>query len=99
MISLNHVQKNYKDFSLDVSLEIPAGRVTALLGRNGAGKSTTLKAILGLIKPDGGEVRVFGKDPREFTCKDKEALGVALSYSGINEELKAESLIYILRKM
>ena len=99
MISLNHVQKNYKDFSLDVSLEIPAGRVTGLLGRNGAGKSTTLKAILGLIKPDGGEVRVFGKDPRGFTCKDKEALGVALSYSGINEELKAESLIYILRKM
>ena len=99
MISLVNCQKKYNDFTLDISLEIPAGRVTGLLGRNGAGKTTTLKAILGLIRPDGGEVRVFDKDPREFSCQDKEALGVALSYSGINEEFKVETIILILRKM
>ncbi|MBR7020543.1 MAG: ABC transporter ATP-binding protein [Lachnospiraceae bacterium] len=99
MISLVNCQKKYNDFTLDISLEIPAGRVTGLLGRNGAGKSTTLKAILGLIRPSGGEVRVFDKNPREFSCQDKEALGVALSYSGFNEDFSVESVISVLRKM
>ena len=99
MISLTDCQKNYKDFSLDISLEIPAGRVTGLIGRNGAGKSTTIKAILGLIKPDAGEVCVLGKNPREFTAGDKEALGVVLSYSGLNEEFRVSSIIEILKKM
>ena len=99
MISLNHFQKNYKDFALDVSLEIPAGRVTGLLGRNGAGKSTTIKAVLGLIKADGGVAEVFGKNPREFVPKDKEAIGAALSYSGLNEQLKVSHIIDILRQM
>ena len=99
MITLHNCQKNYKDFSLDLSLEIPSGRVTGLIGRNGAGKSTTIKAILGLIKPDGGEVRVLGKNPREFVASDKESLGVALSYSGLNEEFNVLSIIEILQKM
>ena len=64
MIKITNLQKNYKDFSLNVSLEVPAGTVTGLIGKNGAGKSTTIKAILGLIKTDGGSVEVLGKDPR-----------------------------------
>lgn len=99
MISLTDCQKNYKDFSLNISLEIPAGRVTGLIGRNGAGKSTTIKAILGLIKPDAGVVCVLGKNPREFSATDKEALGVVLSYSGLNEEFRVTSIIEILKKM
>jgi branched-chain amino acid transport system ATP-binding protein len=45
----------------DVDLEVRAGEVVALLGRNGAGKSTTLKAIMGLVPALGGEVRFDGK--------------------------------------
>ncbi len=45
----------------DCSFTVPAGAVTALVGRNGAGKSTLLRAAAGLLRPDGGEVRVFGK--------------------------------------
>ena len=45
-----------------VSLSLAPGEVVALLGRNGAGKSTTLKAIMGLIPPRGGRVRVAGRD-------------------------------------
>jgi Cu-processing system ATP-binding protein len=41
-----------------LDLEIPAGRVTAILGPNGAGKTTLIKSMLGLVKPDGGEIRV-----------------------------------------
>jgi branched-chain amino acid transport system ATP-binding protein len=46
----------------DVDLEVDAGEIVALLGRNGAGKSTTLKAIMGLVRPTAGEVRLDHHD-------------------------------------
>lgn len=46
-----------------VSFAIPEGQVVALLGPNGAGKSTTLDMVLGLARPDGGRVRLFGQSP------------------------------------
>ena len=45
----------------ECSLTVPAGAVVALLGRNGAGKTTLLRAIAGLLRPDEGEVRLFGR--------------------------------------
>ena len=99
MIKINNLQKNYKDFSLDVSLEIPAGTVTGLIGKNGAGKSTTIKAILGLIKPDGGTLEVLGKNPQKLTPKDKEQLGVALSDSGFSMMLNINDIVKILKAM
>ena len=47
----------------DCSFELPAGRVAALVGPNGAGKSTLLHLAVGLLKPDTGRVRVFGREP------------------------------------
>jgi ABC-2 type transport system ATP-binding protein len=44
-----------------VALEAPAGSVTGFIGVNGAGKSTTLRCILGLVRPDAGEIRLFGR--------------------------------------
>lgn len=50
--------KTYPAFTLkDVSFDVPQGAVVGFIGRNGAGKSTTLKSILGLVHPDGGDVR------------------------------------------
>lgn len=99
MIKITNLQKNYKDFSLNVSLEIPAGTVTGLIGKNGAGKSTTIKSILGLIRPDGGTIEVLGKDPKDFTPQDKEELGVALSDSGFSMMLNITDIIKILKSM
>ncbi|WP_103347570.1 ABC transporter ATP-binding protein [Amycolatopsis sp. CA-128772] len=48
----------------DCALELPAGRIAALVGPNGAGKTTLLHLLVGLLRPDAGEVRVFGRDPR-----------------------------------
>lgn len=48
----------------DCSLDVPAGRIAALVGPNGAGKTTLLHLAVGLLRPDAGEVRVFGRDPR-----------------------------------
>ena len=53
----------------DVSLSIPAGQTLALLGRNGAGKSTTIRILLGLIPADSGTVRLGGNDPSENSMK------------------------------
>lgn len=47
----------------DISLAVPAGQTTVLLGRNGAGKSTLLRLCLGLLRPRAGQVRVLGLDP------------------------------------
>lgn len=96
MLKLEHLQKNYKDFSLDCSLEVKQGYVTGLIGQNGAGKSTTFKAILGLISIDGGTVSIFGKDLEEFNIKDKEKLGVVLSDSGFSEYLTVKDIYSIL---
>lgn len=99
MIRINDLKKSYKGFELNVSLEIPEGTVTGLIGKNGAGKSTTIKAILGLIKPNGGEISVMGKNPAEYTAADKEDIGVALSDSGFSTFLNVEDIIHIMRAM
>lgn len=99
MIVLEHVKKNYQDFSLDCSMEVPEGCITGLIGRNGAGKSTTFKAILGLIRTDGGKVQVFGKPADKLSKADREQMGVVLSDSGFSEYLKVKDLVPILRSM
>lgn len=61
MLKIEHLKKHYDKFSLDCSLEVMSGCVTGLIGQNGAGKSTTFKAVLGLISIDGGTVTILGK--------------------------------------
>ena len=95
MIKLNEVTKHYQDFTLRCSLEVQPGRITGLIGENGAGKSTTFKAILGLIRTDGGTISVFGKDAASLTSVDREDIGVVLSNSGYSEWLCVKDLIPI----
>ncbi len=78
LLTLNHVTKKYPQFKLDCSLELQPGRITGLIGSNGAGKSTTFKSILGLITPDSGELRIFDKEWKNFTEQDKALLGSVL---------------------
>ena len=70
MVSIFNLKKNYGDFSLDITMDILKGRITGLIGKNGAGKSTAIKAILGLLCPDGGSVNVFGKNPMKLKPED-----------------------------
>jgi branched-chain amino acid transport system ATP-binding protein len=59
MLTLNNVEVIYNDVILvlkGMSIQVPEGKIVGLLGSNGAGKSTTLKAISGLLKPEDGEV-------------------------------------------
>ena len=61
MVQLENIKKQYDNFCLECSIIVPKGQVTGLIGRNGAGKSTTFKAMLGLIRIDDGSAHIFGK--------------------------------------
>lgn len=96
MIRLKNVKKHYKGFELNCSLEVKPGRITGLVGQNGSGKSTTFKAILGLIHTDGGSVEVFGKPTQHL---EKEEIGVVLADSGFSGYVNVKDLIPVLDAM
>ena len=99
MLRLENVRKQYRDFSLDCSLEVNDGCVTGLIGPNGAGKSTTFKAILNLIHTDGGQIDILGKRAEELTAADRQKLGVVLADSGFSQYLTIQDLIPMLDAM
>lgn len=86
-IEIRHLSKEYKDFRLqDVSLNIPTGTVMGLIGANGAGKSTFINSILGLVNSDYEMLRIFGKDLRTQEKEIKEDIAVIFDVSHYNPE-------------
>ena len=96
MLKLTNLQKNYRDFRLDCTMEVRPGMITGFIGANGAGKSTTVKAVLGLIRPDGGRIELFGRQLDAPTPADKRRMGVALAESGFSGELTVRDVEKIL---
>ena len=75
--------KTYPAFTLDhVSFHVGSGRICGFIGRNGAGKSTTLGSLTGLVHPDAGEARFFGMDLRGNETAVKRKTGFVSS--GVN---------------
>lgn len=95
-ISIQGLTKNFKDFRLDgVSFDVPAGCVVGFIGENGAGKSTTIKSVLGLIRPDGGQISVFGRE--ELTEKEKGEIGAVLGENCLPENLTLKDVSKVMR--
>ena len=100
MITFQDVKKSYGSYIFDVSsLHIPQGIITGLVGKNGAGKTTAIKMMLGLVKPEGGEVKVLGTDARHLSAQKKQEIGVVLSESGFSSYLNISDIEHILMKM
>ncbi len=99
MLKIEHLRKQYGNFSLDCTMEVQPGCVTGLIGPNGSGKSTTFKAILGLIHIDGGNVEIFGKNIGEITPEDKQKLGIVLSDSGFSGYLEVRDIVPVLESL
>lgn len=92
-IKLQAVTKRYPTFTLDsVSFALPTGSVMGFIGQNGAGKSTTIKLILGLLKPDSGEIEVFDR----AQPLDRERIGVVFDECCFPGELTARQIGRIL---
>ena len=77
-------------------MKVEPGRITGLVGENGAGKSTTFKAVLGLITYDAGDVALMGKAPSELTEEEKQKIGVTLAESGFSGYLKVKDVVPVL---
>jgi len=80
-----------------VDVSIPRGQTVALLGPNGAGKSTTIDMMLGLSRPDAGEVSVFGRSPREAV--DAGAVGAMLQTGELIRDLSVRELIGLVASL
>lgn len=84
MLCVEHLTVNYGAVQAlqDVSLEVPAGRVTAVVGANGAGKSTLMRTLAGLEKPVSGRVTFNGTDITGWKPEDIVRRGIALVPEG-----------------
>lgn len=87
-ITIEGVSKTFRDFWLrpvvkavdSLTLAIPQGSIFGLLGPNGSGKSTTLKMILGLLRPDAGQISIFGHPPASRAVRKRLGYLPELSY-------------------
>ena len=79
-IEIRNLTKHYVGFSLEnLNLTLPSGCIMGLVGENVAGKSTTIRMLLGLTKPDSGEITVFGE---KLTSRRMQEIGVVLDEPG-----------------
>lgn len=97
-LTVSGLTKKYKEFSLsDVSFEVPQGAIVGLIGENGAGKSTTINAILGLTHKDAGEISIMGSPIEELSLDMKEKIGVVFDGTNFSEELTPKKLNKLLK--
>jgi ABC-2 type transport system ATP-binding protein len=97
LAQLRGVHKRYGAIqALDgVDLSLRAGEVLALLGANGAGKSTAIALLLGLSKPDSGSAELFGRTPDTLAARRR--IGVMLQSAGIPDNSKVSELLNLTR--
>ena len=90
-IELTHINKSFGDFAIrDLNLTVPSGTICGLVGENGAGKSTTIRLLMGALRPDSGTASVLGTDVSSPEFREvKEDVGVVLDEAYFPESLNA----------
>lgn len=91
-IEIRGLEKRYPGFDLQLDLALPQGCILGLIGENGAGKSTTIKSILGMIRPNAGSITVLGQDNSRNFAPVREDIGVVLDEGGLPQCLNAVQL-------
>lgn len=91
-VEIREVEKGFNQFTLGtLNFCIPKGVIVGYIGQNGAGKSTTIKLILGLLKPDNGSIKVLGvEDVNKSGIKDK--IGVVFDDLFLPEEIRIKDV-------
>ena len=96
-IEIKKITKKYDGFTLDdLSFNVPKGSIMGFVGQNGAGKSTTINAILNIIKPDEGEIKIFGLDHIKDEIEIKKSISAVFDELPFHEELNAKQLNAVL---
>ena len=97
-IELSHINKSFGDFAIrDLNLTVPSGTICGLVGENGAGKSTTIRLLMGALRPDSGTASVLGVDVSSSEFREvKEDVGVVLDEAYFPESLNAVQVGRIL---
>ncbi len=89
-LQVEHLCKSYGSFALqDVSFSLPKGSVMGFIGENGAGKTTVIKSVLGMIQKDSGSIRLFGKERQGDMLDAKQEIGVVFDGSNFHDPMRA----------
>ena len=97
-LEIKDLTKSYEGFKLDgLDLTLPSGCIMGLIGENGAGKSTTIKLILDMIRKDRGMVKIFGKDNTDELEIIKEDIGVVMDEVGIPECMNIKQIGKVMK--
>lgn len=97
---VRNLTKKYRDFVLDnVSFSVPCGTIVGLIGENGAGKSTTINAILGLIHYDSGRIELLGRQGAEIDDCIRNQVGVVFDGNNYPDVLSAQKLNRIFKEI
>lgn len=98
-IRVKGLTKHYKDFTLDnVSFEVPTGSIVGFIGENGAGKSTTIKAILDLIQKDDGSIELLGQENGARNREIKEQISVIFDECYFPDGLMVENVNQMMKQ-
>ena len=99
-IEVRNLTKEYENFKLEnVSFNVGKGTIMGFIGENGAGKSTTIKAILNLIKKENGLITVLGKEINRNEKGIKNELGIVLNDGNFNEKLNVKAINKIMKNI
>ncbi len=88
LLALHHIRKQYPSVVAvdDVSLAIQPGEIHAVLGENGAGKSTWMKIIYGAVRPDAGSMEWIGRPVRVSSPGEARELGIAMVFQRMSRQ-------------
>lgn len=93
ILEVKNLRKKFKNFTLDsISFNLEPGYIMGFIGPNGAGKSTTIKLIMNLLKKDGGEIRIFGKDHEKYEKEVKNRIGFVYDENYYYEDLTINTM-------
>ncbi|WP_295157961.1 ABC transporter ATP-binding protein [uncultured Ruminococcus sp.] len=97
-IEINGLTKRYDGFTLDnISFNVPKGSIMGFIGQNGAGKSTTINAVLNIVKADEGEIKVMGLDHIRDENEIKRNIAAVFDELPFPEQLNANDINMIFR--
>lgn len=98
-LEICNLEKRYQDFNLNkINITVPKGKIVGFIGKNGSGKTTTIKAILNLINCDKGKILIFNQPHNKLNKNAKEQIGIVLDDSFFSPILTAWDINTLMKR-